>query len=232
MTEFAAAVAPEIDRVTIAVHPVAKPAAVVVLRAAGLSRGGLLVSLLTPLLAGPALAAELHSINRYMPYAEFRAGLDEHVRQGMLRRSGDVVAATDSGRAVLTGLRRAQGTAVTGMLAGHDVAVARLRPLVDRALAAADGGVAFGLMTPPEAAESSAHALHDRITALRYHRADAHAAAWAAAGLTAASVPTLEGPDRERIETETNRRAGQPYAALSDAERTTLLADLSGLRGW
>ncbi|HEX3813764.1 MAG TPA: hypothetical protein VHX59_13085 [Mycobacteriales bacterium] len=228
--EFAAAVAPEIDRVTIAVHPIARPAAVELFHAAGLERGGLLVPLLTPLLAGPALAAELHSIARYAPFGEFAAGLDQQVRQGLLIRSGDVVAASPTGRELLVGLRKVQGAAVGELFADHADVVEDLRPLADRALAAATGGVAFALMKPPDTADSAAHGLHDRITALRYHRADAHVTAWEAAGLSADAVQQLDGgPVAEQLEAETNRLAALPYVDFSDAERAAFLAGLTRL---
>jgi len=40
-----------------------------------------------------------------------------------------------------------------------------------------------------------------------------------------------DGPQRERIETETNRRAGLPYATLSAAERSRLVSGLTELPG-
>jgi hypothetical protein len=74
--------------------------------------------------------------------------------------------------------------------------------------------------------------LHHRLSVLRYHRADAHAAAWQAAGLTSATIRQMAaGPARDAIEVETNRRAGQPYAALTPDERLTLLAGLAALPG-
>jgi hypothetical protein len=74
--------------------------------------------------------------------------------------------------------------------------------------------------------------LLNRLGALRYHRADAHAAAWTAAGHTALSIGELAaGPERLAIELETDRRAAGPYAALSADERLTVLADLAALPG-
>jgi hypothetical protein len=72
----------------------------------------------------------------------------------------------------------------------------------------------------------------NRLSAMRYHRADAHAAAWTAAGLTAAQVVAMPH-DRERdpIEAETNRRAAAPYRVLPAADRIVLLADLAALPG-
>jgi hypothetical protein len=74
--------------------------------------------------------------------------------------------------------------------------------------------------------------LLNRLSTLRHHRADAHAAAWTAAGHTASSIAALPaGPERLAIELETDRRAAGPYAALSAEERLAMLADLAALPG-
>jgi hypothetical protein len=74
--------------------------------------------------------------------------------------------------------------------------------------------------------------LHHRLSVLRYHRADAHAAARQAAGLTSKAMMQLPaGPMRAAIEAETNRRADVPYATLSVDERVALLAGLAALPG-
>ncbi|MEU6022682.1 hypothetical protein [Micromonospora sp. NPDC047134] len=64
--------------------------------------------------------------------------------------------------------------------------------------------------------------------ALRYHRADAHAAA----GHTSASIVELpDGAQRRAIELETDRRAAGPYATLTPPQRLEFLADLAALPG-
>jgi hypothetical protein len=74
--------------------------------------------------------------------------------------------------------------------------------------------------------------LHTRVSVLRYHRADAHADAWQAAGLTSTTIGQMPaGPARDAIEAETNRRAGLPYASLSPDERIALLGGLAALPG-
>jgi hypothetical protein len=89
-------------------------------------------------------------------------------------------------------------------------------------------------MAPPyEPADATvALLLHHRLSVLRYHRADAHAAAWQAAGVTGEAMKQMPaGPPRNAIEAETNRRAGVPYAVLSPDERIRLLAGLAALPG-
>jgi hypothetical protein len=70
----------------------------------------------------------------------------------------------------------------------------------------------------------------ERLTALRFHRFDAHVAAWKAAGLTGEEVASLPpGSQREAIEAETNRRAAAPYEALEPGERVDFLGALAAL---
>lgn len=72
----------------------------------------------------------------------------------------------------------------------------------------------------------------ESVGILRYHRADAHAAGWAAAGLTAARGQALPaGAARDQIEAETEVRATAPHAVLGADERLVLPADLAALPG-
>ncbi|MEO3745271.1 hypothetical protein [Plantactinospora sp. B5E13] len=93
---------------------------------------------------------------------------------------------------------------------------------------------AFGAMAPPYEPDGTPPGvlLLNRLGTLRYHRADAHAAAWQAAGHTARSIVALApGAERLAIEWETDRRAAGPYAVLTPPERLRLLADLATLPG-
>jgi hypothetical protein len=114
-------------------------------------------------------------------------------------------------------------------------AVPRLAALVGRVLEAGlvTGGPAFRAMAPVyEPADASpALRLTSRLGALRHHRADAHRAAWAAAGVTVDQLPALNGLARQAIEDETNRLDAPAYAALSADERMELLAGLAALPG-
>jgi hypothetical protein len=119
---------------------------------------------------------------------------------------------------------------------GHEDAVAIAAPLTERAVeeATATGGPAFSVLAPPyEPPDMPLAALvAERLTALRFHRFDAHVAAWQAAGLTVDEIRHLEaGPVRDAIEADTNDRAGRPYAALAAHERRLLVAQLARLPG-
>lgn len=117
--------------------------------------------------------------------------------------------------------------------AGLDGTVTRTVEALGRVLAAAadTGGDAFHAMAPPyEDGAGPGTVLLNRMGTLRYHRADAYAAAWRAAGLTAAQiVAEPEGPRRAEIEAETNRLAAPPFTVLTPTERATLLEDLAAL---
>jgi hypothetical protein len=114
-------------------------------------------------------------------------------------------------------------------------AVPRLADLVGRVLEAGlvTGGPAFRAVAPVYEPDDASPALRltSRLGALRHHRADAHRAAWAAAGLTVDQLPALNGLARQAIEDETNRLDELAYAALSADERLELLAGLAALPG-
>ena len=236
MTEFARDVAPHVDRVTLSVFPLIRPRLAEVVAGAGIT-GNTRVLVLSagPLLAGPVAAGDLHPILRYMPWPDFVAALDEHVAQGLFERVEDGrYGLTEAGRRFAAEVQTAQGVAANGQWASVADVVDRLLPLAERLTAAAweTAGPAYAAVAngrdPAQA--SPAHQLWSRVTALRFHRADAHAAAWAAAGLSAEQIVALtEGPEREKIEADTNQRAGAPYGALTAAERTAWLEGLAAL---
>jgi hypothetical protein len=114
--------------------------------------------------------------------------------------------------------------------------VPRLVELVGRLLDAgqATGGPAFRAVAPvyEPAGASPVLRLTTRLGAFRHHRADAHRAAWRAAGLTAQQIRALpDGPQRQAVEDDTNRRDEPVYSVLSPDERLELLAGLAGLPG-
>ncbi|KAA2262248.1 hypothetical protein F0L68_13245 [Solihabitans fulvus] len=79
--------------------------------------------------------------------------------------------------------------------------------------------------------DSHAGRLFGLLVALRQHRAEAHAAAWAGEGLTAAGVRALaeEDPVRRRVKATTGRLASRPYRPLPAPARWQLLGTLRAL---
>ncbi|MGN6474255.1 MAG: hypothetical protein ACTHK4_11495 [Mycobacteriales bacterium] len=109
-----------------------------------------------------------------------------------------------------------------------------LLPLAQRACAAVGdtGGRATQVMAPPYDPPNASPALllAEALTPLRFHRHDAHAQAWRSEGLTAEQIQQLApGPQRQLIEDETNRLAATPYAVLTADERFTLVTGLGAL---
>jgi hypothetical protein len=191
----------------------------------------------TGLAARPVSAAGLAAVYRYRDAAEIRRCLDILVAAKIIEEAGDgAIRATGTGRALLAVMYQASAEAAAGQWSAHPDLVAELNELAGRVcVAAADSGRdAYAAVAPPyEPADASAGLLlHHRLAVLRYHRADAHAAAWHAAGHTLDTIRTLaDGPERERIEAETTRGRARPYATLTAAERSRLVSGLTELPG-
>lgn len=113
----------------------------------------------------------------------------------------------------------------------------RLAELLGRLIdaGAATGGPAFRALAPPfEPADASpALLVAGRMGAFRHYRADAHRAAWAAAGITLDELLALpeDDPRRRVIEQDTNRRDATIYDALTGQERLEFLGLLATLPG-
>jgi hypothetical protein len=167
------------------------------------------------------------------PDAEEAAGLVERV-DGYWHLTGPGrEVAVEAGRIFAETAERLWSYRPSPSLPGLD-AVAAVLPLLGRLLEAgqATGGPVFRALTPvwePEGASSSA-LLTSRLEALRHYRADAHRAAWTAAGLTVEQIQALgPGPEREAIEAETNRLDAPIYETLTTEERLVLLGGLGAL---
>ncbi|MEU8246270.1 hypothetical protein [Nonomuraea sp. NPDC048916] len=222
LSTYAATIAPVINAVHINVHASASTGA-----------DGLLMDLRYRLPLGPLTRGSLAAVYRYGNAAELDAEISDHLRQGTLIEDGEgALRPTPAALAAIDGLYAAHAAATRRIWTTHDLET--LAALAGRILDAAepDPGGAFAVMTPPYEPEGTPAGvlLFNRLAALRYHRADAHAAAWHAAGLTVAGIVDLSaGPLRDRIEDDTNRRAAQPYHALDDQELKVLFEGLLAL---
>jgi hypothetical protein len=210
-----------------------------VARHGGSERVGALIEFRTSL-AWPGRVVEpgqFAAIMRYRDLEQAWRFIDGHVERGTLERAGDGgFRATEAGQEFLVELYDQQGEALAGHWRDEPARLERLNGVLDRLLTAATetGGAAFAAMVPAfePAGTPPGLLLLNRLSCLRYHRADAHAAAWTAAGLTAPEIVALgPGPDRDAIELETNRRAASPYEVLAPDERIVMLADLAALPG-
>ncbi|MET8280476.1 hypothetical protein [Micromonospora sp. NPDC005174] len=215
-------------------------------RYGGPAATGLLVELRTRLAAPGGAVDEpgFAAITRYRDPVVTRRTVDKQVAYGTIHRRPDGrLSATERGTTFLGELYQVHAEVTEELWAGHDERVARLVAALGRlltyALVLVDADddrdwPAFTAMAPPHEPDGIPPGvlLLNRLGTLRYHRADAHAAAWTAAGHTGSSVTALPaGPERLAIELETDRRAAGPYAVLSAEERLTMLADLAALPG-
>jgi hypothetical protein len=229
LSTYAAAIAPVLNAVHVNVHASARPAATAHAESSGVTPG-LLSDLRYVLPLRPLPRRALSAVYRYGSSAELDAEIRGHLYQDTLAEDGDgVLRLTAKGLVFVDGLYAVHAAATRRVWAGRDVA--HLAGLTGRVLACADRdpGGALEVMAPPYEPEGTPAGvlLFNRVAALRYHRADAHAVAWRAAGLTAGNIADLEpGALRDAIEDDTNERAAQPYSALTARERETLFEGL------
>ncbi|MFC5828703.1 hypothetical protein [Nonomuraea insulae] len=222
LSEYAAALAPIINVAHVNVHAAAARAVAELAETTGVTPG-FLYDLRFTLPLRPVTRPELATIYRYGDAAEREPSLREHVSQGTLTEDGDgALRLTAEGLDFVHRLYDLHATAAERVWAGSD-----LDGLVGRVLDGAERlpGGALELVAPPYEPEAAAPELllFNRLAAFRYHRADAHAAAWQARGLSASEIVTLtDGPLHAEIEAETNRRAAAPYRVLSEEQREAL----------
>lgn len=227
--EFAAAIAPVIDAAHVDVHAAARRAVLDLTERSGLT-SGLLNDLRFVLPLRPVTTAALAAVHRYGDVTE---SVGVHLREGTLERdAGGALRLTSTGRAFVDALYAAHAEAAGRVWAGHDVAALAVSVggVLDRAVRVPGG--ALEVMAPPYEPDAAPAGLllFNRLAALRYHRADAHAESWRAAGLTADGIVALkDGPVRAAIEAETNRRAADPYRAMTDDDRQALYDGLLSL---
>ncbi len=176
----------------------------------------------------------VRSVFTYHPDNPVDSGLEVLIRCGLLvEPSPGTVTLTGAGRACLEDLHAVADQTARQAWGDPSESVVTCAPLVARALLLAweTGGDAFSLMAPDQLpiSVSEQGLLAERLTGLRFHRFDAHIAAWRAAGYEAADLESLSESVRSGIEADTNKRAAAPYAELSEAERDLLLAGLRDL---
>lgn len=202
---YARAIAPHVDRLAIAVHRYGRPAGVALLSEYGLSDAGILVDARAILLAGPVTVDDVAIIERYAPRAGLATALEDHVRQGLLEREDTaeqtLYSSTMRGRELLLRLTELQGESITALWA---VSAGALPGLAATATSVTDYASATLPLdrypafrgqhaAPAPLGATPAHLLLTRLTTLRYLRADAHALALAAHGITPAEAAILTG---------------------------------------
>ncbi|MEU4834239.1 hypothetical protein [Streptosporangium sp. NPDC023615] len=244
---YAASIGPLIDAVNLGVHIASRPLGRELAERSGL-QADLLVDLRFVLPIRPLTPGGLAAVYRYNPLR--RAEIDVHLAQGTLDEDaapdavpgagapdaaeGGALRATPVTHAFITSLYEVHARVTEGLWAAQADRLPELADIAGRLVraGAATGGAAFAQVAPPyePAGTPPGVLLFNRLATLRYHRADAHAAAWARAGLTAAQMISLPpGPARDRIEVDTNHGAARPYEVLTTRDRQAFLLGLSAL---
>jgi len=208
----------------------------------GAGYGELLIDFRTVLAApdGVVTAAEFAEVMRYHDSADVESTIRRAEDRGaVIRDDDDRIRATPSGHAFLDDLYATQADALGSLWADADEALARLAAITGDIVVAASLDpllpvAAFTAMTPNyEPAGSPATVLLlNRLSALRYHRSDAHAIAWRSAGLSATEMVAIQGTGgsrRDAIEARTNEIAAAPFRILAEDRRRTFLADLRSM---
>ncbi|MDA1360141.1 hypothetical protein O1R50_10920 [Glycomyces luteolus] len=232
---YAAVIRPVIDRVHVSLRAGARAEVRDLYARRGLTPG-LEIDVFAALLDHPVPEAALAARMAYWPFDPEAAEAP-----GLVERIDGYWHLTEAGRAITLEADRVFAATAERLWSYRPspsmpglAAVEAVLPLVQRLLEAgkATGGPVFEALTPvwePVGASPSA-LLASRLEALRHHRADAHRAAWGAAGLTVEQIQALEpGPEREAIEAETNRLDAPIYEALDADERLVLLGGLGAL---
>lgn len=179
----------------------------------------------------------LLAIFTYQSPEKANAGLAELVSRGFVADGGGRLRLTDEAHDLMRDLVAAGDAATAELWADDAQFVGRAIPLARRAVdhAAGEAGPVLSVTMPSPGNDewlSPAGVLGELVAALRFHRFDAHVAAWQAAGLTVDEIKELgPGTVRDAIEADTDARAAAPYRALTPDERLDLLSCLGALHG-
>ncbi|HZS89792.1 MAG TPA: hypothetical protein VFE42_20170 [Chloroflexota bacterium] len=200
---YAGAIAPHIDRLSIAVHRHGRPAGRALLEEFGLPGGGTLIDARPILLAGPITLDDLATVERFARREDLGSALDEYVGQGILSRDDQtepaIYSTTARGQDLLLRLTDLHARTIAALWAVHGELLAELVALATLTTGYAAAALplehypAFRLQhaTPVPLGAPPAYVLLLHLTALRYLRADAHATALAAHQLDAIQATTL-----------------------------------------
>lgn len=228
----AAAAAAELHRLVPGTHAAVRPIGAPVVAPAQ-PNAGVLVDCRTLLLAGPVPLAAMRAIHRYQP-DRFEHALRDLAERGWLAVNRDAVSAPPQCADLLRSLMTVMDAVLSRLWGSPTKLLDTLNGLV-----AAGRGTSEGSILEDSAFDALADAGHPgdgtvagrlftALCAMRYHRADVHAAAWLAEGLTVETIQALDAadPQRRRIEAATDRMAARPYRTLTPTARAELVSAL------
>jgi hypothetical protein len=227
--QYAALIRPVIDRVYVGMRAAVRDRTQQVVEQTGL-RPGFSISFYFGLLARPMSAAGFAAATTYSG-----SDMTDELEQGIAVVDGfGTWELTATGRALALALQRAIADGAEEFWNNKHIAtmpglavLPRLAELLGTLLqaGAATGGPAFTAMSPVYEPSDASPALRvtSRMGALRHHRADAHRAAWAAAGLTLPELLALRArPTVRNGRPSKKRRTGATHRSTSPLRAGTL----------
>ncbi len=242
LVAFVAAAGAEIDRLFRAAMGACARSGGAALRSRyGAGYGELLIDFRTVLAApdGIVTTAAFAEVMRYHDSADVESSIRRAQDRGALIRDDGQIRATVAGHAFFDDLYAAQADALGSLWADADESLARLTAITGDIVVAASLDPllpvgAFTAMTPnyEPVGTPATVLLLNRLSALRYHRSDAHAIAWRSAGLSATEMVAIQesgGSQRDAIEARTNEIAAAPFRILAEDRRRIFLADLRSM---
>ena len=194
MGSWAADVAPEVDRLVLAVNNAVDQSRLSAAAGDHVLDWMLLNGLGDFMVAG-VLTEEIAALrSRYRPRDVVLSRLHELEQQELVERDGPALAATQELRPLIESMMDARADAAATMWRGHedDVEQASRTAQALGELASDDHAVAVVHRALP-APENPYLRLHCRLVTLRYVRQHDHAEAWIAQGLTAAEIVVMTG---------------------------------------
>jgi len=183
---YAAAVAPEVDRLFITGHRAARPFALKLRQRLGTTSFGPLIDLRGQLLSSSGMTMQdAHWKQRGVPLDELEGALEDSVSRGLLGRVGNLFTPTERGREVLDGLTDALSRGL-GLLWGNggelEQAIQTVEIVVQHAETSLDP-IDYPAFTVERAGagvdpSNQPLTLWTHLSTLRSLRADAQALAW------------------------------------------------------
>lgn len=200
LVKYAAAIAPQIDRLFIAGHIAARPHANAVKGQFGVIDLGVLVDLRRLLLASTGMTLDgAAALERYVAREDIQGDLTFQVSEGLLRRGGERYWPTERGEALLLALTEALAQGCDDLWRADECTCRTAVHYLQRVIAEAESILLPGLYPAFSAKrrgyvrerENLPMRFWTALDTLRYLRADAHALAWSQAGLTAPEARVL-----------------------------------------
>lgn len=230
-SQCAALVAPQVDRLRIAMGRAGNARMSELIKPFDLDdSSGYVLAMMRNMF--PSRSVRLSDFERVFTYQPglVQSALPVLRSKGLVEVTESTVRLADAGTSVIGEVHRIAGEMARALWSTADDGVKVAHALVSRALESTPPVTgAYAVLAPPHASGDPAADLAEQLSSVRFHRYDAHIDAWESLGFTVATVRELEGPERDAIEEDTNRRDGRLWDTLEPSDRETLVDVLRAL---